>query len=71
MSNPKLIRSQFHEKQALILGVARSGLAAAKLILYLGGTVVLYDRKSLEELQIDQELLTHPKVKALWQGRTA
>ncbi|HHT14370.1 MAG TPA: UDP-N-acetylmuramoyl-L-alanine--D-glutamate ligase [Clostridiales bacterium] len=64
MSNPKLIRSQFHEKQALILGVARSGLAAAKLILYLGGTVVLYDRKSLEELQIDQELLTHPKVKS-------
>lgn len=64
MSNPKLVRTQLKGKKVLVLGMARSGQAAARLILHLGGSVVLYDRKPLSDLNINQELLTHSMVKS-------
>ena len=50
-------------KQALVVGLARSGIAAAQLLLEQGWTVRLSDQKSLEALsEHAQMLLDHPNV---------
>ncbi|HSK68726.1 MAG TPA: UDP-N-acetylmuramoyl-L-alanine--D-glutamate ligase [Candidatus Limnocylindria bacterium] len=47
-------------RTALVLGAARSGLAAAELLLAAGARVILSDRKTLAELGGLPETLTHP-----------
>ncbi|MBC8313446.1 MAG: UDP-N-acetylmuramoyl-L-alanine--D-glutamate ligase [Candidatus Cloacimonetes bacterium] len=48
---------EFRNKKIAILGIARSGLAAAKKIKKLGGTPFLSDKKSLDELNLDKTIL--------------
>ncbi len=45
----------------LVVGMARSGVEAAKMLLAKGATVALYDAKSAVDLALDKELLTAVK----------
>ncbi len=47
-------RDNYQGKNVLVVGMARSGISSAKLLLKLGATVALYDRKTREELNNDK-----------------
>lgn len=49
--NPLVEEKPYASKTALIIGMARSGQAAAKLVHAAGGRVLLYDRKKKEEFE--------------------
>lgn len=48
--------NQFKDKKVLVLGLAKSGLAAAKLLKKLGAVVIVNDGKPLEENEAAKEL---------------
>ncbi len=58
--NPLIELKPHKDQTALIIGMARSGQAAAKLIHAAGGRVLLYDKKKREELQ-DLSMLNEPE----------
>ena len=41
-------RDNYQGKNVLVVGMARSGISSAKLLLKLGANVALYDRKTRE-----------------------
>ena len=47
-------RDNYQGKNVLVVGMARSGISSAKLLLKLGANVALYDRKTREELNNDK-----------------
>ncbi len=60
--NPRLEKASLQGKRVLILGLARSGQAAARLVEAAGGVPVLYDRKSekeFEDLSFLEEMTGH------------
>lgn len=44
---------EFQGKKVLVVGMAKSGISAAHLLLKLGAEVLLYDRKTAEHFQLD------------------
>lgn len=48
--------NQFKDKKVLVLGLAKSGLAAAKLLKKLGANIIVNDGKPLEENEAAKEL---------------
>ncbi len=50
------MRNELEGKRILVLGLAKSGLAAAKLLHRMGGSVTVNDRNSLEENEAAAEL---------------
>ena len=48
---------QYRDKTVLVAGAARSGLAAAELLLALGARVLLYDEKKIDEIKAIPEAL--------------
>lgn len=62
--NPRLANVPLQGKRVLILGLARSGQAAARLVEAAGGVPVLYDRKketNFEDLSFLQGMTTYEK----------
>lgn len=53
--------TQYADKTVLVVGAARSGQAAAELLLLLGARVLLNDQKPADELDINPGLKTHPR----------
>ncbi|HOQ64264.1 MAG TPA: UDP-N-acetylmuramoyl-L-alanine--D-glutamate ligase, partial [Clostridia bacterium] len=51
----------FSDKRVLVVGAARSGLAAAELLLELGACVLLNDQKPLESLGVLPLALQHER----------
>ena len=58
--NP-LAGKMFSDKRVLVVGAARSGLAAAELLLKLGAYVLLNDQKPLESLGVLPLALQHER----------
>ena len=58
--NP-LAKTMFSGKRVLVVGAARSGLAAAELLLELGAYVLLNDRKPLTSLGVMPQALQHER----------
>lgn len=51
---------EYGNQTVLVVGAARSGLAAARLLLFLGARVILNDIKPQDAFALDEELLHHP-----------
>ncbi|NLX82974.1 MAG: UDP-N-acetylmuramoyl-L-alanine--D-glutamate ligase [Clostridiales bacterium] len=51
---------EYGGQTVLVVGAARSGLAAARLLLFIGAKVILNDIKPRDRFELDDELLQHP-----------
>ena len=49
---------EFNDKRILIIGMARSGIAAAKILIDMGAVVSIYDQKPLEKLMEELKSLS-------------
>jgi UDP-N-acetylmuramoylalanine--D-glutamate ligase len=52
---------EYENQTVLVVGAARSGLAAARLLLFLGARVILNDIKPQDGFALDDELVRHPR----------
>ena len=52
---------EYENQTVLVVGAARSGLAAARLLLFLGARVILNDIKPQDGFALDDELVHHPR----------
>ncbi len=52
--------SLYHGKTVLVVGAARSGIAAAELLLNIGARVILNDSKQAEDIPVLPDALYHP-----------
>lgn len=54
--NPLIEAKPYQDTRAIIIGMARSGMAAAQLLLRAGGKPLLYDQKRVDQLDIPEEM---------------
>ncbi len=66
--NPLIESKPYQGKCGLIIGMARSGFAAARLLFHAGGKPLLYDKKSPEKINVPEDM-RDPKDYAWFLGR--